>query len=220
MELAPRIDFLEISPFIVDDLIHKLKDCGVVRLNNLVDEGLIQRLLLNVNYQLKNSIAEAAVDKYQTSIHFGNSKAQTNRWDLKLAYNDVIDETMKALLCHGSKLGETLHDLVGRNACIVELAAFITTEDARRQIIHSDTFWSETSSAFTCTVALQDIDEEMGPTVFIPHTHTKESFLERVAEYLEMEEGAPTSTGTATSTLYLQYVLTYLLSSLLFCDGS
>ena len=47
MELAPRIDFLEISPFIVDDLIHKLKDCVVVRLNNLVDEGLIQRLLLN-----------------------------------------------------------------------------------------------------------------------------------------------------------------------------
>lgn len=189
MELAPRINFLEISPLSVDGLINTMKDCGVVRLNDLIDREQVKSLLLYVNKQLADSIAEVAVDRYQTSNHFANSKAQTNRWDLKLAYNDVIDSTMKALLCRGSLLGDTLHGLVGDNASIVELAAFVTTKDASRQIIHSDTFWSETSNAFTCTVALQDIDQGMGPTVFIPRTHTKETYLERVAEYLEMEEG-------------------------------
>ena len=113
---------------------------------------------------------------------------------------------MKALLCHGSKLGETLHDLVGRNACIVELAAFITTEDARRQIIHSDTFWSETSSAFTCTVALQDIDEEMGPTVFI-----HQGIVSGAGSRVSVDGGGSTNINRHRHFHSLSSVRTYLL---------
>ena len=66
-----------------------------------------------------------------------------------------------------------------------------------RQPIHPDNSWTPTPVLYTAFVALQDIDADMGPTLFLPHTHTqkahaqffhddtavRQNFLENQVEY-------------------------------------
>ena len=80
----------------------------------------------------------------------------------------------------------------GRESTLWELNCFMSNSGARRQLVHADNVCLEpvpglhpssgSSSTgngkadepilLTCFVALQDIDETMGPTVFMPGTHT------------------------------------------------
>ena len=68
---------------------------------------------------------------------------------------------------------------------------------APRQPIHPDNAWTKQPVLYTAFIALQDINEEMGPTLFLPKTQTKEAhkqflcsdisvrrhFLEKKVEY-------------------------------------
>ena len=68
---------------------------------------------------------------------------------------------------------------------------------APRQPIHPDNAWTPRPVLYTAFVALQDIDAEMGPTLFLPGTQSKDAhtkflsgnaevrrqFLEHEAEY-------------------------------------
>ena len=56
---------------------------------------------------------------------------------------------------------------------LFELAAFYTAPGAGRQVVHADTLFTNNPVLFTVAVALQEIAEEMGPTLFLPSTHTK-----------------------------------------------
>jgi len=185
MLLAQRIKFEEIPFVSVAGLVGELRSRGVVRINDLLSSDEMLDLLRSVNEQWAYSVSQV-VEINERNNYFSNSKSQVNRWDCKLLYSDVIDRTMRSLLRSGSLLGDTLHDMMGNDGRITELAAFITTPGSGRQIVHSDTSWSNDFS-YTCTVALQDVDETMGPTVFIPSTHTEEVYLERVTEFMNEE---------------------------------
>ena len=45
---------------------------------------------------------------------------------------------------------------------------------SQRQVAHPDTPWQEEPVLYTCFVALQDITPDMGPTTWLPKTHTQE----------------------------------------------
>lgn len=184
MKQACRIPFVQISEVSAVKLVDELNLNGVTRINNVLNLEDTKLLLTCINEQLKLSI-ETVGTIYKENNEFAISKAQDNRWDLKLHLSDTIHEIMEIILLPGSLLGDTIYNLVGNDAYITELAAFVTINGASRQIIHSDTFWTKLPSLYTCTIAMQDVSELMGPTVFIPATHTEEIFLQRVTEYME-----------------------------------
>jgi ectoine hydroxylase-related dioxygenase (phytanoyl-CoA dioxygenase family) len=76
-----------------------------------------------------------------------------------------------------STLNAVLGGSVGVNAELFELSALVSDPRAPRQPVHPDTpFKAGDGAAIVTTfVALQDVDETMGPTGFIPQTHTSEA---------------------------------------------
>ena len=57
---------------------------------------------------------------------------------------------------------------------LFELAALVSDPGAPRQPVHPDTGYKEgfdEPAVLTGFLALQDVDEDMGPTVFLPRTH-------------------------------------------------
>ena len=222
MKFSSCLEFNEINNISIDNFREELLLQGVARINNLLTTTQSDDLLAFIKEELISSIEEIEEIRLSND-RFALSKSQSNRWDLKLPFNEIIKRTMSILLSNGSLLGDSLHSIVGDDAKIVELAAFVTIKGAGRQIIHSDTFWSVVPSRFTCTVALQDIDDElMGPTVFIPKTHTAEAYLLRAQEF--MEEDA----DKASELLKLPHTLSLLKtgcgavydSRLLHCGGA
>jgi hypothetical protein len=62
---------------------------------------------------------------------------------------------------------------VTSDAVMTELGAIVSEPGAASQDIHTDIPWSDTR-LYTTFVALQDVSEEMGPTIIYPQTHTHE----------------------------------------------
>lgn len=186
MNLSIKLIFKEIPNPSALGLIEELNVKGVARMDGLLCAQQTTQLLGVITKQLALSRSQVP-DIYLKNNYFGNSKSQENRWDLKLPLCQIVSDAMSTLLCPGSKLGDAIHGMVGSAGSIAELGALITIEGAGRQIIHSDTFWSPVASLYTCTIALQDVDELMGPTVFIPSTHTEDAYLQRVEEFMEAD---------------------------------
>ena len=61
--------------------------------------------------------------------------------------------------------------MLGADAELFELGAFISDPKAPRQGVHPDTQFTPDALACSTLIALQDIDESMGPTEFLPGTH-------------------------------------------------
>ena len=72
-----------------------------------------------------------------------------------------------------------LHDGVGATCRArpksYELASLVSDPGSQRQVVHPDTPARSRRSLVTVFVALQDVAPEMGPTVFLPRTHTREA---------------------------------------------
>ena len=73
------------------------------------------------------------------------------------------------------QIGELFDELFsGADSKVHELPALISHKGARCQPIHPDTQFTEVCPLYTVFLALQDVDCDMGPTVFLPGTHTRE----------------------------------------------
>ena len=57
-------------------------------------------------------------------------------------------------------------------AALVELGAIVSTGGARRQDVHTDIPYAEGTRLYTTFVALQDVEEDMGPTLMFSGSHT------------------------------------------------
>lgn len=213
MKKTETTKFIESSH---SNLVSDIRTKGVARINNALSPALVNELLTFIKLELKESLEGISTDKLIRSDVFTNIKSNTNRWDLKLPINSLIHKIMKLLLKSGSLLGDALSELVGEEGGLFELASFITVNGSKRQIIHSDTLWSKQPSTFTCTLSLQDICEEMGPTVFIPGTHTEEAYIRRVYE----ENSSILSTSANTLSTLNSGDLAIYDSRLLHCGGS
>ena len=66
---------------------------------------------------------------------------------------------------------------LGADAELFELAALVSDPRSPRQPVHPDTPFrrGDGAAVYTAFVALQDVDEAMGPTAVIPKTHTEEA---------------------------------------------
>ncbi|EOD13532.1 hypothetical protein EMIHUDRAFT_212638 [Emiliania huxleyi CCMP1516] len=101
----------------------------------------------------------------------GQIMCRRNRWDLKLDLSEhPVAEALRQLL---DALGPALVAALGRGAQLFELGALVADAGAPRQPVHPDTPYSRSISVATCMLALQDVDLSMGPTHFLPRTHTE-----------------------------------------------
>ena len=69
-------------------------------------------------------------------------------------------------------LHTTLRDALSDDAVLYELSALVSEPGSPRQPIHPDNPYQPCAPLLTCFVALQQITPSMGPTFFLPRTHT------------------------------------------------
>lgn len=118
MSHAPRQLFKEIDSVSVSGLINELDTNGVARMNNLLSIPQTVALLAFVNTQLAASLADVALGPNDKGKSFSNIKAGENRWDLKLPFSSIVQDTLKTLLHVDSMLGDVLLSLV--SGCGIE----------------------------------------------------------------------------------------------------
>jgi len=106
---------------------------------------------------------------------FGNVYCKKNRWDMKLAYDAPVRAALRECV---TSMGDALTAICGADARLVELAALVSDPGSTRQPVHPDTAYRRDPSVFTCFVALQDVERDMGPTLFIPGTNNARAHVE------------------------------------------
>ena len=153
-------------------LLAEMRVNGVVRIDNIISQEMANSMLELVMDELAKAKSDVA-GGISTSERFSNLLSSTNRWDMKLPWSPRLADALRHIVRPGMPLGDLLTSLATSNGTVHELAAFVTMPGAGRQVLHADTLWSSTPSVYTCTIALQDVARRMGPTIFIPATHTR-----------------------------------------------
>ena len=120
--------------------------------------------------KLEDSLAAVAAGAAEHD-HFGAILARSSRYDLKLELEPVVSEPLTEVL---GKIAPLLRGAFegDEEPVLAELGAIFSTDGAPRQPLHSDTRRTDgPADLLTAFVALQDIDQSMGPTTFLPGTH-------------------------------------------------
>ncbi|KAJ8605388.1 hypothetical protein CTAYLR_002406 [Chrysophaeum taylorii] len=87
--------------------------------------------------------------------------------------DDPIVSATAELLGEGTPLGDLYEKLCGPEAVLYDFYGLRTEPGSFRQPIHSDTPFQRVPPLYASFVALQDVDLDMGPTTFLPGTHTE-----------------------------------------------
>ena len=145
---------------------------GVVRINQCIPPDQCALLATHITHQLDLAIAQVDRGELDALDRFSSLLSSSNRYDFKLPMDDTISACLKGLFRKGGALGTTLSTTIGDKAELFELAAFVTLPGADRQVVHGDTLFTKEAVLFTVALALQDVTEDMGPTLFFPETHT------------------------------------------------
>ena len=151
---------------------HAMRAEGVVAVDNVLDAATADELRTHVNARLTRELLQ---DQDATNADgerlLGQIMCRSHRWDLKLDLADpVVNTAVEQML---ASFGGSLVSLLGHGARLFELGALAVDEGAPRQPVHPDTPFSSAISVVTVLVALQDVALDMGPTHFIPRTHTE-----------------------------------------------
>jgi ectoine hydroxylase-related dioxygenase (phytanoyl-CoA dioxygenase family) len=158
-------------------------ESGVLRLDKVLPNqtaDLLRKFVLNELEKARSDIPDsenASKTAIDPSNRFSEVLSSENRWDFRLKITPEVDAAIRTVLAPGAPVGDLLQELVSDNGKLFELGSFVTMKGAARQDVHPDTQWSCHPAVFTCLFALQDIDADMGPTVFFPGTHTKDAIF-------------------------------------------
>ena len=152
----------------------ELQKNGVVRVNGALSHATADALREFVDAERLRASAEVEEGRRRSDERFANLVLLSNRCDLLLPLDGPPVDAMAELLGEGSVLGPLLEEVVGRDAVFNELACLISEPGSLQQPLHPDTPYTPRPPLYAAFVALQDVDVEMGPTIYLPGTHTKE----------------------------------------------
>jgi len=153
----------------------QLKAEGLLRVDGLLPSESATALLSHVEARLKEGIAAVTEDENRGYQYFGAVLCRNNRYDLKLALEPPVEAALVPVI---EQLRPMLCEVLGDDAELFELAALISDPGAPRQPLHPDTPRTQGTDApavVTTFVALQDVEADMGPTVFLPRSCTAEA---------------------------------------------
>lgn len=153
---------------------------GVVRINGVLTDNMCDECLELINAQLAGSDKETT-KRFDTETEeqtfnlqgFGNVFSRKNRYDMFLRNEGVLELALASMLQDGSILGDLFSALLeGLTGNFHEFSSLISDPTSASQSIHPDSRYTEHAPIWTVFVALQDIDNDMGPTIFLPRTNT------------------------------------------------
>ena len=149
-------------------------DQGLLRLDGVISSETAAALLAEVNATLDRELARAGTGGLP-SESFGNVYCKGNRYDLKLPLSGVASAALKEATASMRPFLSAAAG--GEGARLCEFAALVSDPGSARQPVHPDTNYRRDRCVVTSFVALQDVSESMGPTVFIPGSHTASAHL-------------------------------------------
>ena len=121
-----------------------------------------------LRHLLQNSVGDFFRDLFAGESAPRERFSQSNS-SLAQTHHSVVSLAARELNSSGTVDGDRLH------ASLFELSTMTSDPGSPRQPIHPDNCWSDRALLYTAFVALQDIEDDMGPTLFLPGTHTRES---------------------------------------------
>mmetsp|Transcript_26296 Transcript_26296/g.43635 ORF Transcript_26296/g.43635 Transcript_26296/m.43635 type:complete len:325 (-) Transcript_26296:36-1010(-) len=146
------------------------KELGHLRLNAVLSDSTTSSLLSLVHEQLNSTIAAVHAGVIEER-HVFAAGGPRNRYDLMLGLPHPVRAALREVI---ATIRTMLQNELGPNPQLTELAAMVALPGATRQRVHADIHRKDTTISAFC--ALQDVDEDMGPTVFLPG-----SFLKKMA---------------------------------------
>ena len=153
---------------------------GVVRIDNVLSSNMadnVREYVFKLRQKSENEVADGSVQPIQ---RFADVLLKSNRCDLTIPVGEeVITKALNEAL-RESAVGQTIASIFSDNAVLYEFSCLISDPGSQRQVIHPDTPFLEGKGPvlYTTFIALQDIHVDMGPTTWLPGTHTFEAHEE------------------------------------------
>ena len=150
---------------------------GVVRIDNAISSDVADSLREFVSDLRKRSEEEVTNGSVQSIQRFADVLLKSNRCDLTIPVgDDIVTKALNEAL-RESPVGQTIASILSDDAILYELSCLISDPGSQRQVIHPDTPFLQGKGPvlYTTFIALQDICLDMGPTTWLPGTHTFES---------------------------------------------
>lgn len=159
-----------------------LKENGVVRIDSVLSDKMADELRDFV-FELRQVAEEEVESGKVKSLHrFADVLLRTNRCDLTIPLGPEIVTNALAEAFLKSPVRYTIESLLTKKAVLQELSCLMSYPGSQRQVMHPDTPYGAMGGLsedepvlYTCFIALQDVEEDMGPTVWLPNTHTLEA---------------------------------------------
>ena len=159
---------------------------GCLRLNDICGKALCGKVLEEVNATLAREIAAGNPQTIESG--FGNVLCRESRWDMYLPdpkTESVYRECLQEMFGSGSSpLSRLFSDVFdGKDSALHEFSSIISDCGANSQPIHPDSkhdsqenedSFSQIGPMYTIFLALQDVEQSMGPTLLLPRTNTAE----------------------------------------------
>ena len=162
---------------------------GVIRINKALSSGLSDKLREYVLEQQSVAAIETEKDLSTSKTFYGVENQRKNRCDLQLSLlrggfaadlggdvssidSHVLADALQELLGQDGTLRSLYENLVTMDGEFYELATVITNPGSIRQQVHPDLPHKEVAPLYVIFLALQDVNEFMGPTTFLLRTHT------------------------------------------------
>lgn len=158
---------------------------GLCHFPGALDAGTAEELRDHVCRVLLEAKQRVASRGAAYSSLFGPVMARANRYDLLLPLDALVLSTIRTVLF---SIEPAMRELVGEDAYLCELSALVSDPGAVAQPVHHDTTFDGKPPRVSLLVALQDVDGDMGPTLFFPKTNTPEWHMQYLMRGEELEE--------------------------------
>ena len=159
-------------------LVNELLSEGVGRCDSVLDPQQADALKTFVRDALIKAERDTSKGKIPQKHRFAEVLLKENRRDFLLPLDDEkVLNAARAIAV--SPIGDAVEEILGEDAVVHECSCLISDHGSPRQVLHPDTPQHETGETplLTCFTALQDVSEDMGPTLFLPKTQDKVSHL-------------------------------------------
>lgn len=208
---------LNLEPLLVqpEDPAGHLHRHGVARIPDVLSKGTANALRDVVLAELSASTELDDPDLLANHFSAGvfNTRAKPDapqtRWELRLPMNAAVRAALGELT--SGTLGSVLAQAAGPDAELWELSALISAPGSAPQIIHADTKFTPRPSLITTFVALQDVTSTMGPTSYVPGTHTDVSahmdYMRNSLGFLSAADGRSSIMDIGDATVYDSRIL-------------
>lgn len=165
-------------------------DDGVARINNVLSKETANKMRKYVNNLLLDTTEAVEGGFFDHDSLFGNVYCKENRWDLLLPLegSEQVMDCVTEVLGEGRPVATAIESVLGKDAELYELSTLISDPGSKSQPLHPDILYQDTvHPILTCFVALQDIDDDMGPTVFMPKSANKKYHQDLKNRHLDPE---------------------------------